>query len=111
MIHGRKDSRVAVVVHLLLVDEVAFRGARETGQPIVGAGFLVVLVLLVVAVAMGIVEGGVQRPVCSGAERVVELVMALVVVVGLVVVVMHVAELVVIGSHAVVGRVLVEVLA
>ena len=109
------DSTVEVIVHLLLAYEVTHdvgvvRCAVADdevvlvvcGQSVVGPS-LSVLILLVIALTLGIVQGGVDAPLV--AEQLVddELVVLLMVVVGLTVVVLHVAVLVPVHTAGVVA--------
>ena len=92
-----------VVVHLLAGDEVALAAEGEA----ILAELLVGFVLLVVAVAVGVVEGAVDAPLVSKQVRDIELVVALPVVVGLVGVV-HGFAVHVVFAGGVVGGVVVE---
>ena len=102
---GREVGGVGVVEEVLAGDEVVLRAVLEGGEVIV----LVLLVfhLLVVAVAVGEVEGGVDAPAVAEQVADVELVVALPVVVGLVGVVHRLAVHLVL-ARGVVGGVVVE---
>ena len=109
------DGSVEVIVHLLLAYEVTHDVgvvrvavadddvALVVGSQSVVGPSLTVLILLVVALALGVVQGSVEAPLV--AEQLVEdeLIVLLMVVVGLTVVVLHVAVLIPVHAARVVA--------
>ena len=97
VVDERGDSTIEVVIHLLLSDEVAYGPCHLRIQLIFEQGALT-LVLLVVALSLGIVQGSVQAQYLSQTLVPDKLIVLLVVVVRLVVVVSGVTICIVVFS-------------
>ena len=106
----RQVACVGIVAHVLVKDKVTSTDTQAKGD-VVFQRRLVVLVALVVAVAVGIVESGIERPTVTQKAGVVQLVVLLLIVVALVIIIAHITKLIIVFAGAIVVRVAVQVCA